>query len=125
MGIEDNNMRVGDKIVKGVVILGSSGSIVDFGTTGNVKDGSKNVTTAGTRVALASTTACQGVLIQAKAANTGIIYIGGSTVSSTSGIFLYAGESVTTFAFSKAGSQSWFKNSITFSGVLAMLSSKP
>jgi hypothetical protein len=94
MGIEDNRVRVGDRIVNGVVILGSSGSIVDFGTTGDVKDGSKNVTTAGTRVALASTTACQGVLIQAKAANTGIIYVGGSTVSSTSGIFLYAGESV-------------------------------
>jgi hypothetical protein len=94
MGIEDNRVRVGDRIVNGVVILGSSGSIVDFGTTGDVKDGSKNVTTAGTRVALATSTACQGVLIQAKAANTGIIYVGGSTVSSTSGIFLYAGESV-------------------------------
>jgi len=94
MGIEDNRVRVGDRIVNGVVILGSSGSIVDFGTTGDVKDGSKNVTTAGTRVALASTTACQGVLIQAKAANTGIIYVGGTTVSATSGIFLYPGESV-------------------------------
>jgi hypothetical protein len=94
MTVEDNRVRVGDRIVNGVVILGSSGSIVDFGTTGDVKDGSKNVTTAGTRVALAASTACQAVLIQAKAANTGIIYVGGSTVSATSGIFLYPGESV-------------------------------
>jgi hypothetical protein len=94
MGIEDNRVRVGDKIVNGVVILGSSGSIVDFGTTSSISNGSKAVTTAGTAVALATSTACQSVLIQAKAANTGVIYVGGSTVSSTSGIFLYAGESV-------------------------------
>jgi hypothetical protein len=59
-----------------------------------ITSGSKTITTAGTREALATSTACQGVLIQAKAANTGIIYVGGTTVSATSGIFLYPGESV-------------------------------
>jgi hypothetical protein len=92
--VDDNRVRVGDKIVNGVVILGSSGSIVDFGTTSSISNGAKDVTTAGTRVALAASTVCQSVLIQAKAANTGVIYVGGATVSATSGIFLYPGESV-------------------------------
>lgn len=46
-------------------------------------DGSKAVTTAGTGVALAASTACKAVLITANASNTGYIYIGGALVSST------------------------------------------
>jgi hypothetical protein len=56
----------------------------------------KDVTTAGTRVALASSaTLAVSVMIQAKSTNTGPIYIGGSTVSSTSyGARLTAGNSL-------------------------------
>jgi len=50
-----------------------------------VYDGSKNVTTAGTRVVLASSQALtKGVRVRAKDANTGLIYVGGASVSSSS-----------------------------------------
>jgi len=50
-----------------------------------VYDGNKNVTTAGTRVVLASSQALtKGVRIRAKDANTGLIYVGGTGVSSSS-----------------------------------------
>lgn len=52
--------------------------------------GNKNVTTAGTRVTLASSTVCKKVVICAKSANTGTIWVGGSTVASGSGIPLVA-----------------------------------
>ena len=55
--------------------------------------GTKTVTTAGTRVALASSTAIQCVNIRAKRANTGIIYVGDANVSSSAlWAELYAGE---------------------------------
>lgn len=60
-----------------------------------VLNGNTNVTTAGTRVVLASSTTCKSVTIKAKAANTGIIYVGSSTVSSANGFALVAGETVT------------------------------
>jgi hypothetical protein len=54
--------------------------------------GSKTVTTAGTRVQLSSTpTIVYGLSIQAKAANSGNIYVGDSTVSSSNGHILDAG----------------------------------
>jgi hypothetical protein len=49
-----------------------------------VGDNSQNVTTAGTRVQLTSQ-ACKKVIITAKAANTGTIWVGGSTVASGRG----------------------------------------
>ena len=52
-----------------------------------------SVTTAGTRVQM-PTFACQSVTVKALVANTGLIYIGGSTVSSTNGFQLSAGDSV-------------------------------
>lgn len=61
--------------------------ITPFSTIGT---GSVNVTSAGTRVALAGSTACKRVVITAKAANTGVIWVGGSTVASGSGIPLVA-----------------------------------
>lgn len=51
------------------------------------------VTTAGTRVQLATNT-CKSLTIKAKYTNTGLIYIGTSTVASTNGFQLLAGESV-------------------------------
>lgn len=67
-------------------------------TTGTA-DNRKTVTTAGTRVQLASSTACKWVIIQALRDNTGVIAVGGSTVVAASGTergsMLYAGDSVT------------------------------
>lgn len=57
-------------------------------------DGKTTVTTAGTRVALASSQAVQSVTIKALTTNTGIIYVGNSSVSSTNGFQLSAGDSV-------------------------------
>lgn len=41
------------------------------------------ITTAGTRVQLASNSLSQGVVVEAPSTNTGVIYVGGSNVSST------------------------------------------
>lgn len=58
--------------------------------------GVKTVTTAGTDVALASSTACKKVDIQAQTDNTGVIAIGGAgvdvTVATGTGILLEAGD---------------------------------
>lgn len=52
-----------------------------------------NVTTAGTAVPLASSeTLVNKVIIEAKAANTNNIYLGGSSVSATNGITLDAAQ---------------------------------
>ena len=65
----------------------------------NVGDGSKNVTTAGTAVALAaSSIPCRAVLVHAKPENTGVVVVGASTVvasaSTRRGIALLPGEKV-------------------------------
>ena len=52
----------------------------------------KTVTTAGTRVALASSTTIKSVTIKALSTNTGIIYVGDSSVASTNGYQLLTGE---------------------------------
>lgn len=52
-----------------------------------------NVTTAGTRVQLASN-ACASVTIKAKSTNTGAIYVGNVAVTSLNGFILNAGESI-------------------------------
>lgn len=54
-----------------------------------VGDGTKTVTSAGTREQLAVDTPCLKVRITAKITNTGHIYIGGSTVDSTRGEILF------------------------------------
>jgi hypothetical protein len=63
-----------------------------FGAT-TVNSGTKSVTTAGTQVALvSSSTNISSVIIQANPANTGYIFVGDSTVDSSSGVRLSAGE---------------------------------
>lgn len=59
-----------------------------------IYDGTKNVTTAGTRLALAATQALtKGVQITAKVGNTGIVYVGSVAVTSTLFMFaLYPGD---------------------------------
>ena len=52
----------------------------------DIGDGSTTVTVAGTRVQLSTTsTPCKKVLITAKGANTGNMYVGGSTIASGRG----------------------------------------
>ena len=65
----------------------------------NVKDGRKVVTTAGTRVALASSTACKEVVITAETDNTGIVAVGAAgtviaALATRTGIPLNAGDSI-------------------------------
>jgi hypothetical protein len=51
------------------------------------------VTTAGTRVQVSSTdTPISSIIIQASSGNSGVIYVGDSSVSSTAGIVLTAGQ---------------------------------
>lgn len=55
--------------------------------------GSKAVAAAGTEEKLSATSvAIQSITIQAKRANTGFVYVGGTGISSTEGISLDAGE---------------------------------
>ncbi len=61
----------------------------------SIGSGSKTVSTAGTDVALASSTACKSVVIQALDSNTGVIAVGSAGVdAATSGIVLNPGDSV-------------------------------
>ena len=57
-------------------------------------NGVQNVTTAGTAVQLASSNAIKSITIRAKSTNTGIIYVGTSTVSSANGFQLSSQETV-------------------------------
>lgn len=59
-----------------------------------IYNGKKTVTTAGTRVALASSQAVKSVTIKALAANTGTIFVGDGSVASTTGFALAAGDTV-------------------------------
>lgn len=65
----------------------------------SIADGRKVVTTAGTRVTLAASTACKQVIITAETDNTGLVVVGGSTVvaalATRQGVPLYAGDSIT------------------------------
>lgn len=57
-------------------------------------NGKKTVTTAGTRVTLASSQVVKSVVIKALVANTGVIYVGDGSVASTTGFALTAGDTV-------------------------------
>lgn len=59
-----------------------------------IYNGKKTVTTAGTRVTLASSQAVKSVTIKALSTNTGFIYVGDTSVASTNGLQLEAGETI-------------------------------
>ena len=61
-------------------------------TPGTLVNAQKTVTTAGSAEALAITTTIQSITIKALSTNTGIIYIGDSTVASGNGFELESGE---------------------------------
>lgn len=65
-------------------------SVADIPTA--IVGGTQTVTTAGVRVALGASTTIKSVSIRANALNTGIIYVGGVTVSSANGIALAAND---------------------------------
>lgn len=66
-------------------------------TITGIAHGVTTVTTAGTDVALAGSTACKRVVIQAQTDNTGLIAVGATGVDATeatgNGVILYAGDS--------------------------------
>lgn len=67
---------------------------VDITPLSSCGSGKTTVTTAGVRVALSSSTPISSVTIKACIANTGIIYIGNSTVTSSNGFELSAGDTI-------------------------------
>lgn len=70
----------------------------------------KTVTTAGTRVQITtSDIRSSSILIQADSANSGRIYVGDSTVASTLGVALTAGQSLTIDADNIRGTTEEFK----------------
>lgn len=82
------------------VLATEDGTVIDardHSITG-IGHGVKVVTTAGTDVVLAASTAAKLVIIQAQTDNTSVIAVGGSGVDATlatgTGIILYPGESI-------------------------------
>lgn len=79
--------------VNATLSAGASIDIGDVEITGHSSIASGENDTVGTSAeVLASSTACKHVDIMASVANTGIIYVGGSGVTSSTGIALYAGD---------------------------------
>lgn len=76
-----------DEIVSAIE---NSGSVA---TPDTIRNGKKTVSTPGTAVAIVSTnTPVVAVVVQALAGNTGLVYIGDSSVDSTNGMELQAGQ---------------------------------
>ena len=79
--------------VNATLVAGASIDIGDVEITGHSTIASGENDTVGTSAeVLTSTTACKHVDIMANIANTGIIYVGGSGVTSATGIALYPGD---------------------------------
>jgi len=83
-----------------IIEQGSSGNLTPILTGVNILpysimgNGSKDVATAGSSEALAASTSIKSVTIRAKSSNTGLIYVGSSSVSSSNGFQLSADETV-------------------------------
>lgn len=93
LGTSDN-----DATPKRILAGDTTGRLLVDATTvttppSSMGNGSKNVSSSGNAVALASATVIAKVIIRAKSGNAGKIFVGGSTVSSTSGIYLLPTES--------------------------------
>lgn len=77
------------KALRVMVVDASGVQITSFGASvtppSAIGDGLKVVTTAGTAVTLASSTAIKSVIVTANSTNTGVIVVGGSTVVAASG----------------------------------------
>ena len=78
-------------------MAGQATYTINPSSTDVIRGGHKNTVTAGTAVALASSsTPCYDLIVQAKRTNTGRIYVAGSGVlnDDTNGIYLTAGQSI-------------------------------
>lgn len=92
---ESEILSTGSRAKRVTMVDSDEGALNPVSVATGIGDGSKAVTTAGTRERLvAASTPCKRVDITAKNANTGAIFIGGATVSSTSGAYLYAGDNM-------------------------------
>ena len=79
--------------VNATLVAGASIDIGDVEITGHSSIASGENDTVGTSAeVLTTSTACKHVDIMASVANTGIIYVGGSGVTTATGIALYAGD---------------------------------
>lgn len=91
----NSGVDIGDVDVASIATGTNAIGRVGHDITG-IGHGVKTVTTAGTDVALASSTACKKVDIQAQTDNTGLIAVGGSGVDATeatgTGVLLNAGD---------------------------------
>lgn len=67
---------------------------VSISVPATIYNGKKTVTTAGSRVSLASSQACKSVCVKALQTNSGYIYVGDSFVSSTTGFQLLPGDTI-------------------------------
>lgn len=74
---------------------GAEAASVQLSGSTALVSGAKDVTTAGTAEALAASQAVRSVVVRAKSANTGVVYVGTSTVDSTEGFPLAADEAIT------------------------------
>jgi hypothetical protein len=94
-GVQATLRKLTNAVPQDVSMVDSAGSQITpiaLGTT--MGNGNKDVATAGTAVALAGATTVKRVWITGKAANTNKIYIGGSTVDSSNGTFIYASQTI-------------------------------
>lgn len=93
-------LNSGESINQGIVTDADGRQVVASspGVT-SVGDGRTVVTTAGTRVALAASTAVKSVCVTAETDNTGVVVVGGSTcvaaLATRRGLPLNAGDSAT------------------------------
>lgn len=95
-----NALPAGGNVI-GHVIADSGSTTAVTGTVATLEvapttilNGKTTVTTAGTRVVLAASATVKSVTIKAAIANSGIIYVGNSTVSASNGFELSAGDTV-------------------------------
>ena len=88
--VDITSIAAGDNNIGNVDIVSMPSTITGIG------HGVKTVTTAGTDVALAASTTCKRITIQAQTDNTNIIAVGGSGVDATiatgTGVVLYPGD---------------------------------
>jgi hypothetical protein len=86
----------GDSTNGALVNLGTNNDVVVSSSITGIAHGVKTITSAGTDEALAGSTACKRVTIQAQTDNTGLIAVGTSGVDATeatgTGILLSAGD---------------------------------
>jgi len=88
VGVTSNRLNVNAYLAATPTI-----DIGDVEITGHSTIGSGNNTDVGTSAeVLTTSTECKHVDLMAAIANTGIIYVGGTNVSATIGIALYAGD---------------------------------